>query len=182
MVSDLRVVAIPGSSSAPPGETFGVNDYRTHEASYDRIEVDGHGTGASGFGSNISTGVTVRRSYFHDNPFSMGATFWQDRDVSLTDVIAVRNKAAGLNFERVSGRVTITRSITRHNGCCDLRIVSDRGSARYRIVDPVFDGPKLVVAWPRTYLGHPNLQRRSDVRLFVRGVDRTKDLLRFSVR
>lgn len=178
-VHDVKVQGVPGSSSSPPGETFGLNDYRTSGSVYTRVEVDGEGVGGAGFGANVSTDVTIRDSYFHDNRYSMGATFWQVRGITLIDTIATDNGRAGINLERVSGTVRMIRPVLLGNGQGDIRVASDRGSATVTIVDPVFAGSRFTVVLPRTYYHRPNLQRRSDVRLSVHGQDRTKQLLRF---
>lgn len=178
-VSDVRVVGVPGNDSIPPGETFGINDYRTSGSVYSHVEVDGAGVGASGFGANNSTDVTIEHSYFHGERHSMGATFWQTRDVTITDSIGSDNGWAGFNFERVSGAVRLARCVTSGNGHGDIRIASDRGSAKYTIVDPVFTGPYFTIVYPARYLGHANAQQKSDIRLIVHGKDRTADLVRY---
>lgn len=178
-VHDVKVQAVPGSSSSPPGETFGVNDYRTSGSVYTRVEVDGDGVGGAGFGANVSKNVTIRDSYFHDNRYSMGATFWEVKGITIVDTIAVDNGRVGFNLERVSGKVLMKRPVLLGNRQGAIRIASDRGSAKVTIVDPVFSGSHLTVVLPRTYYDRPNLQHRSDVRVIVHGKDRTKQLLRF---
>ncbi len=179
-VSDVRVQAIPGHNSRPPGETFGINDYRSTHATYARVEVDGAGIGSVGLGANGSSDITVEDSYFHDNTGSMGASFWTVHNATVTDVIATDNRRAGLNFERVSGTVVITRPVLLGNKEADMRIDSDQGTATYTIVDPVYSGPYFTVEYPKSYYGHANTQSKATVHLIVHGKDRTKDLLRFT--
>lgn len=178
-VSDVQVRDVPGTSSAPPGETFGLDDQHTSGAVYTRVEVDGDGIGAALFGSNGSRNVTVCDSRFHDSGHSFGVAFWHVRNIRLTDVISTGNHRAGLSFERVSGTVTITRPVLTGNGEADMRIASDQGSATYRIVDPVFTGKYFTVMLPPTYYSHPERQKRSQVHLIIHGKDVTTQRLRF---
>ncbi|WP_375399279.1 right-handed parallel beta-helix repeat-containing protein [uncultured Amnibacterium sp.] len=178
-VHDVKVQGVPGSSSSPPGETFGLNDYRTNGSVYTRVEVDGAGVGGAGFGANVSKNITIRDSYFHDNRYSMGATFWEVQGITLIDTIATDNGRVGINLERVSGAVRMVRPVLLGNHQGPIRIASDRGSAKVTIVDPVFSGSHFTVVLPRTYYDRPNLQRRSDVHLIVHGQDRTEQLVRF---
>jgi hypothetical protein len=179
-ISDVLVAQIPGDDDLPPGETFAINDYRTTGSVYRRIEVDGRGVGASGFATNSSTDVTVRRGYFHDERVAHGATFWQTNTVRLVDVRSVRNAGAGLNFERDRGVVTLVRPALDGNAVADLRIASDTGRARFRILDPVLTGgAKLTIDLPATYNHLPNRQRRTDVQVLVHGADRTAELVRW---
>jgi Right handed beta helix region len=175
---DVRIAGIPGSASAPPGETFGLNDYRTSGARYTRVEIDGAGRGASGFGVNGSRNITVRRSYSHDNRHSMGFAFWHVRNITITQSLATNNGGAGFNFERVSGSVRLSGIVALRNRY-PISIASDQGSATYRIVDPTFPGRTLEVHLPRTYYGVKNKQRRDDVHLIIHGRDRS-DLIRFT--
>ena len=175
---DVRIVGVPGSASEPPGETFGLNDYRTSGAHYTHVEIDGAGRGAAGFGANGSRNITISRCYSHGNPYSMGFAFWHVRNITMSQSIARHNGGAGFNFERVSGTVRLSRIVTLGNHY-PIRIASDQGSASYRIVDPTFAGRTLEVHLPRTYYGVRNKQRRSDVHLIIHGRDRS-DLLRFT--
>jgi hypothetical protein len=49
----------------------------------------------------------------------------------------------------------------------------------YRIVDPVLDGGKLTIVMTPKYMGHKNVQKKSDVHVIVNGVDRTDDLVKW---
>jgi hypothetical protein len=178
-MSDVRVVAVPGDDSKPPGETFGINDYLTAGSVYERVEVDGAHVGATGFGANDSVELTLQHCWFHDQRFSMGAAFWQVRNVTIIDSIATGNGGAGFNFERVDGTVRLVRPVTAGNRWADIRIASDLGSVSCTIIDPVYAGPKLTIAVPPTYYGRRNQQLLTDVRVMVRGVDRTEQVVRF---
>ena len=179
-VAHVRVIAVPGNMDRPPGETFGINDYRTNGSRYEHVEVDGAGVGAAGFAANGSKNITVCATTSHDNKVSMGFAFWSVRNITLVDCIAVHNGFSGFNFERVSGRVTLVHPVAQHNRW-DMRVVSDLGSAQYRIVDPDLSKTqvkgKWTVALPSTYWKHPSRQKRSDIALIVHGKSRP-DLLR----
>ena len=183
IVSDVKVDAIPGDMDRPPGETFGINDYRTTGARYSHIDVDGADVGAAGFASNASTDVTVCDAYSHDNAISMGFAFWSVRNVKLVDCVATDNGFAGFNFERVSGHVTLIRPVARDNRW-DMRVVSDQGSATYTIIDPdlskTLEPGKWTVEVPSTYWQHEGKQKLSDIHLIVDGEERP-DLLHIVV-
>lgn len=176
-LTDVRVKAIPGDDHVNPGETFGINDFRTSGTVYDGVEVDGAGVGATGIGTNMSNDVTIVDSYLHDNPHSAGAAFWETQGITLKHVISSDNKT-GLNFERTSGHVVIERPVF-HGNKVDLHIGSDRGSARYTITDPVYSGSKLRIMLQPHYMGSRNDQRRSDIRVLVHGVDRTDQVVQW---
>lgn len=178
-VTNVKVTGVPGNQDIPPGETFGINDFRTDGSVYSHVEVDGMGVGASGFATNSSSNVTIDHGYFHGSGAAHGATFWQTRDVTITDTTSVDNKDCGFNFERVSGTVNLIRPVMRNNKLADLRVVSDQASAKVTIVDPVFSGPKLRIKLSKTYMGKPCLQRKEDIRVIIHGVDRTKDVVQW---
>ena len=172
----IKVVGIPGNAFAPPGETFGINDYRTVGAHWSHVVVDGEGVGASGFGVNSSTDITLCAVTARNNAAAMGFAFWQTKGIRLVDCVAVHNGFSGFNFERTSGTVTLVRPVA-HGNRYDMRIASDRSSARFRIVDPVLVNGAWTVWLPRHWYGSTNKQRASDITLTVHGRSRP-DLLR----
>lgn len=176
-LTNVRVKAIPGDDHVNPGETFGINDFRTSGTVYDGVEVDGAGVGATGIGTNMSNDVTIVDSYLHDNPHSAGAAFWETHGITLKHVISTDNKT-GLNFERTSGSVLIDRPVF-HGNKVDLHIGSDRGSTRYTIIDPEYSGSKLRIMLQPRYMGSHNDQKRSDIRVLVHGVDRTDQVVQW---
>lgn len=180
-IANVKVVGIPGDMDRPPGETFGINDFKTVGARYEHVEVDGAGVGAAGFAANGSQGISVCDASSHDNRISMGFAFWQVKDITLTDCTAVRNGFTGFNFERVSGTVELIRPVARDNRW-DMRVVSDQGSATYTVIDPDLTHTQVPGKWtvevPSTYYKHPSLQKRSQIHLIVHGEERP-DLLRF---
>jgi hypothetical protein len=177
-ITNMKVTGVPGASSSPPGETFGIDDYRTQNSVYKHIEVDGAGVGASGFGANNSTNVTIEHGLFHNNPHGIGATFWQTKDVTLIDC-TTKDNHNGFNFERVSGTVNLIRPVFGAiSGTHDISIGTDQSNAVYNIVDPVLPpGQKLRILVGKNYLGKPSPQTRANVHVIVNGVDRTNELV-----
>ena len=181
-ISDVRVVGVPGNFDSPPGETFAINDHATNGSVYSHVETDGTNTGASGFASNSSSNLTINNSYFHDSRYAHGATFWHTQNVTLNDVTSTNNRDFGFNFERVTGTVTINRPVLHNNGIGDIRIGTNDASARYNIYDPVYSGSKLIIQLTPLYGTAPNKQLRSDVHVYVHGVDRTNDVVQWKTR
>ena len=180
-IANVKVVGIPGDMDRPPGETFGINDYKTVGADYEHVEVDGAGVAAAGFAANGSQDITVCDTSSHDNTVSMGFAFWQVKNITLIDDTAEHNGFTGFNFERVSGSVTLIRPVASDNRW-DMRVVSDQGSASYTIVDPDLSHTQVPGKWtvevPSTYYKHPSLQKTSQIHLIIGGKERP-DLLRF---
>ncbi len=176
-VSDVRVKSVPGDADNPPGETFGINDFHTDGSHYSHVEIDGAGVGGADFGANSSKNLTITDSDFHDSGHSHGATFWQTKNITITNTRAIDNDRVGFNFERVSGTVTLTDDTMRGNTLADIRFGSDQGSAKVTIVDPVFSGAKLRIMLTPKYMGTTNTQKKSDIHVMVNGVDRTSDLV-----
>jgi hypothetical protein len=180
-IANVKVVGIPGDMDRPPGETFGINDYKTVGARYDHVEVDGAGVGAAGFAANGSQDISVCDASSHDNKVSMGFAFWHVKNITMIDCTAVRNGFTGFNFERVSGTVKLVRPVAQDNRW-DMRVASDQGSATYTVIDPDMTHTQVPGTWtvelPSTYYKHPSLQKRSQIHLIVDGKERP-DLLRF---
>ena len=174
--SDLRVVGIPGGAAAPPGETFGINDFRTTGSQWSRVVVDGAGVGASGFGVNDATGIRICDTVSKNNPHGMGFAFWQSSGIRCVDCTAKDNGRAGFNFERVTGNTELIRPVAVGNAF-GIRISNDLGTGRFRIVDPLLIDGHLVVWLPYRYNGARNLQKASGITLVVHGKQRP-DLLR----
>ncbi|MDB5892792.1 MAG: hypothetical protein JWQ88_323 [Rhodoferax sp.] len=179
-VTNVKITGVPGSGSSPPGETFGLSDYRTNNAIYKNLEVDGMGVGASGFGANHSTNVTIEGGYFHGNSRGIGATFWQTHNVNIIDTASVNNRN-GFNFERVTGTINMVRPrIENISGRHDISFGTDRPSAKVTIIDPVLPpGKKLRISIGSIFQGGPNQQKRSDIKVIINGVDRTAEVVEF---
>lgn len=114
-ISDILVRAIPGNAGGPPGETFGVADYKCDGATFTRVEVDGRdasGTmtkapdgsarvGASGMACNSSRNIVWTDCYVHDHYYGM-PTCW-DTVGFVTRNFRSANNWRGINHERASG-------------------------------------------------------------------------------
>lgn len=166
--SDIRVSAIPGGSASPPGETFGINDFRTVGSQWSRVVVDGAGVGASGFGVNNATDIRICDTVSKDNPHGMGFAFWQSSGIRCVDCTAEDNGRAGFNFERITGSNEFIRPVSTGNTYA-FRISSDQASARFRIVDPQLTDGHFTVTLPYRYAGSENQQKASDITLVVHG-------------
>jgi hypothetical protein len=178
-VSDVKVEGVPGNKSFPPGETFVLNDWRTDGSVYDRITIDGAGVAAAGFGANSSTNITINNSRFTGAAYSSGAAFWQTRNITMNNVMAVDNRS-GMNFERDTGTITLNRPTFRNNRLYDMQFGSDQGGANVIINDPVLaPGQKIRMNVPLQYHGVSNGQKRSNIHVYVNGVDRTSQLVQF---
>lgn len=179
-VSSVKISSIPGSGHVPPGETFGLNDLRTSNSTYTDLEIDGAGVGASGFAGNMSSNIKVTRGYFHDNVNSAGLTLYRSTNATLTDIRSINNHM-GLNFEQNSGTINVIRpnlQIPSAHGGFDFFIGGYTTHATVNIYDPVLaSGKKLRILLAPTYGGKPNAQKRSDVHVYVNGVDRTSSLV-----
>lgn len=180
-VTDVRVKGIPGDNSANPGETFAVNMYRGTNTRLERVEVDGRNAAgtkvaASGVGVNFGTGNTITDLYVHDLAHGHGVAAYTTANLALVRP-RVENSYRGLNFERVTGTVTITQPTLRGqlepNGspAPHIAIASDTGSASYTITDPVHDGAKLRVS-VTGFGGNARTQDPAAVKLIVAGVER----------
>lgn len=178
--SDLRVVGIPGNAPAPPGETFGINDFKTSGSVWAHITVDGFGLGGSGIGVNSSTDTTICDAQSSNSGSAMGFAFWQSSGIRCIDCTAVDNAYSGFNFERISGSNVLIRPVARGNRY-DMRVASDQGSAKITIIDPTLVDGHWAVTLPTMYAGKPNLQRRQDITLILHGKERP-DLLRFATQ
>jgi hypothetical protein len=181
-VTNVKVAAIPGNKNYPPGETFGINDYRTNGSVYNNLEVDGANVGAAGFGGNNSENITITNAYFHNNPYSAGITFWQSSNITLTDVHSENNHGA-FNFERDAGTINIVRPEWKNIGNAHaFSFNSDQASAKVNIYDPVLPAgtSKIYILVAKSYLGVTNKQQRSDIHVYVKGKDVTSSMVVFA--
>lgn len=178
-VSDVRIATIPGNANYPPGETFAVNDYATSGSVYTRIAIDGGGVSATDFAINSSSNLTINSSSFVGTKYSHGLTSWQAKNITLNDV-TLKNNQSGGNFERTTGTITINRPVLSNNGRYDFQFMTDQTGATVKITDPVLaSGQKIRIQVPATYKGVPNGQKRSNIHVYVNGVDNTSTLVQY---
>ena len=164
VISDVLVKAIPGNAGGPPGETFGVADFKCNGAVFTRIEVDGRdasGTmtkppdgssrvGASGLACNSSKNIEWNDCYVHDHYYGM-PTCW-DTVGFITRNFRSVNNWRGINHERASG------IIEHHN---PTLILSPADSGRnalhhFSFNNDVADCPTISVFNPVWSGGHPS--------------------------
>jgi hypothetical protein len=166
-----------GSTSAPPHETFDLDVTGCDGARLIGLDVVGGPSAASVLGVNNQTGVYVTGGRYTGAVHGMGATFWKTVGAELVDVDLSGNRKP-LNFENCTGQIRIVR--------CDLRGKTHRdhasidgniGSAKVTIVDPQVDAwpLRVFIAAGGTYQGKPQLQKVSDVQLWVDGKDVSAD-------
>jgi hypothetical protein len=114
--------ASPGYANSPPGETFGINIFKTHNCLIHDLEIDGRdnaGTrvAASPFGWNGSSmtdpvlNAQVKRVYAHHALAGM-PTFWQTFGVDTEDLWSYSNGTSNggllghqINHEQTWGRI-----------------------------------------------------------------------------
>lgn len=116
--------ANPGSKNAPPGETFGLNVYKSPRARLTNSEFDGRDEGgtrvcASPFGWNGTSDAYVKNCNTHHALTGM-PTWWQTVNVWVEDVISYSNGTAGgglsgqgFNLERASGQIRFIRCTSK---------------------------------------------------------------------
>lgn len=177
--SDIAVTSVPGATNYPPGETFGINDWRTRGSDWSHVTVDGHGVGAAGFGVNNSADITITSSTFTGMAYSAGIAVWQSSDVVL-DHDRITGNRSGINLERDTGTITMTAPTFTGNRQRDVQVMTDGPGATITITDPVLDpGQKLRIRVPATYRGHPEGQSKDRIRVIVAGVDATDQLVQW---
>ncbi len=123
--------ASPGYGNSPPGETFGINVYKTPNAVIRDTEIDGRDiagnrTSASPIGWNSVTNdtstVNVQRVYTHHGLTGM-LTFWQTTNLITEDYYTYSWSSgtgalsgSGINHEQSGGRIRHTRPRLFVNG------------------------------------------------------------------
>ena len=180
-ITNVKVTSVPGSSNSPPGETFGIDDFKTTNAVYDNVEVNGSSVGASGLGVNNSSNVTINNSYFHGNSHAMGVTFWKTAGASLTNVRSMSNSTA-FNFEMDTGTFTLkSPTFGSSSSGHDINIGSDSASIKLTIHDPTISNgqSKIRINLPSKYHGATNSQKKSDIHVYVGSSDKTSSLVQW---
>ncbi len=181
-VSNVTVVAIPGNSNSPPGETFAINDYRSSGNVYSNIVIDGGNNSAAGFGVNGSSNLTINGLRSVNNKYSSAITFWKTNNATLNDFVADNNHKS-INFEQNTGTFNIVRPKFGSSAVgFDLSVFSNISSNKVIISDPILaPGQKIRI---RPYIGAVayngvNKQVRSDIVVRVNGVDKTNELVQW---
>ena len=183
-VSNLVIRAIPGTSSAPPGETFSLAGWHANGMRVSNVCIDGRDGGgrpvaASLFATNSQNDVVFRDIVGQYSASGFGLTLWNSSNVT------VRN--ADLRFNRRAINCEQPHPGLMQFINCDLRGQLDqtdphltfsgtRGSTKVIIRDPKVDRwPLRVGVAQPNYQGGAETQRVSDIQLIVGGRDVTAD-------
>lgn len=180
---DFVVTGIPGNAAGPPGETFSVAAWHADDLVIERVSVDGRDAdgrpvAATLFGLNDCARTVVRHCEGHHAAHGMGIAVWQCTDTALED-LDLRDCRHPVNFEQHrGGYIRLTRLDMR--GQVDrgphVTVNSNLASSQVVITDPRLDSwPLLVGVSSAPYFGLPQVQKVSDVQLFVDGQDVTHD-------
>jgi hypothetical protein len=150
-VTNLLITGIPGNSNTPPGETFGLNWWRSSDSVTRDVEIDGYRwtgntyasrvkgvvVGSSGFGYNSHDRAKLYNVYVHDHSTGM-PTFWQSNNAQTWNLKSIRNKIA-INHERSFGTVhhqpVFHSSLTRRH----ITFNSDIGDGTLTIIGATND-------------------------------------------
>lgn len=105
--SNSSVVAIPGNSGSPPGETFGVNFQAcTGTVTVTNITADGQNVGAAAMGSNHATArFTVTNYLAINNKYSAGWASWHQLGQMDFHGFIMKNGARAFNAEGLGAEV-----------------------------------------------------------------------------
>lgn len=180
---DFRVTGIPGDAAGPPGETFSVAAWHADDLVIERVSVDGRDAdgrpvAATLFGLNDCARAVVRDCEGHHAAHGMGIAVWQCTDTTLVD-LDLRACRHPVNVEQHrGGYIRLTRLDMRGqvNRGPHVTVNSNLASSQVVITDPRLDSwPLLVGVSSAPYFGLPQVQRVSDVQLFVDGKDVTHD-------
>lgn len=195
VVGPAKIKGIPGSASAPPGETTAIGLYQAKNTTFNDVEVDGtDSTGkrvtATGIGTSGVTGgyTTHNRTYSHGAAYGHGVTHYTTKTHTLTfnQSKFTNNASAGINFERCDGSTAVFNNCTFGSNAVDIIADSDTGFVAITVNDPVFlnGQTKLNVCVHNYYPSSPTSNKQIDsasknhVTVTVGGVSRP-DLINF---
>lgn len=186
LLENVTVLGCLGSSGAPPGETFPINNYKSIRTTLRNCYVDGAMSGvasaASGLGNNNIDQILVIGSTFKNMGFGAGVTHYQSTNPTYIGCTFDKNHLVGANFEKVSGTITLvncTFTDNSHAMCVD----TDGASAVVNIYDPIWKTKYGTTGQPGTFdiLRHntyafppgnpspPNKQNIADFHVFAGG-------------
>ena len=183
-VHDVVIRGIPGTSSAPPGETFSLAGWHANGMRVSNVIVDGRdGAGqpvaASLFATNSQDDVVFEHIVGHYSANGFGLTLWDSSNVTV--------RHADLRFNRRAINCEQPHPGLMQFIDCDLRGQLDqtdphmtfsgtRGSTKVVITDPKVDRwPLRVGVAQPDYQGGAETQQVGDIHLIVAGKDVTDD-------
>jgi len=182
-VKNLLITGIPGDAGSPPGETFGLNWWRTNKSITQNIEVDGYRwtgdsydtrvkgekVGSSPVGWNNADDSKTYDLYTHDSKTGM-PTFWQSNRGETWNLQSINNNA-GINHEEsfdivhhqpvITGSANhqhITFNSARSDGKLTIIGATVDGWINGKEVGPIGKGQKLLVLTGQNYVG-PNTNK-----------------------
>lgn len=177
-VKNLLITGMPGGAGSPPGETFGLNWWKTNGSITQNIEVDGYRwTGdsfadrvkgdkvaASPIGYNDANNGKLYDAYTHDSKFGM-PTFWQSNNNETWNLQSINNNA-GINHEESFGTIHHSPVITGTANRQHISFMAAHGDGKLTIIGATVDswtgtskaGPvtkngKLLILTPQNYTG-----------------------------
>jgi len=193
IIEDLVVTGARGGSPGPPGETFHLELWHAEGAQLSNIVLDGKdaATGASVGATGLQVqcqSVTANNVTVRNMVYGMCLALWEAQDGSFTDCIFSGRKP--VNAEQNStGTMTFTRCtfIKSASFPVHMSFNSANGSSKVMIYDPVVDAwPLKVGIYPGPLnswglKGVTQMQKTTDVHLFIGGVEVTSDASKLKI-
>lgn len=185
-VNNLTVLGVPGSGSAPPSETFPIDNYQSSRTTFTGCMVDGSSGGsniaASGLGNNSAPYVLGIGSTFKNMRYGAGVTHYLCASPTYIGCTFRDNHSAGANFEKTTGTITMV-NCTFINNAHPMTVDTDGPSAVVNIYDPIWVTKYGSTGMPGTFdiLRHdtyayppgnpspPNQELVSDFHIFMGG-------------
>lgn len=182
-VKNLLITGVPGDAGSPPGETFGLNFWRTNQSVIQNIEVDGYRwtgdsyktrvkgekVGSSPIGYNDANNNKLYDAYTHDSKTGM-PTYWQSNDNESWNLQSINNNA-GINHEESFGTVHHQPVIYGVGNLHHIMFNSGRADGKLTIIGatvdgwtgtvkpgPIGKGQKMLVLTGQNYIG-PNTNK-----------------------
>jgi hypothetical protein len=189
LVENSSFLGVPGSNSAPPGETTPLNNYLSNGTTVRNILMDGQHVTATGMLNSSCTNVLIQDSTFQNTGSGHGVAAYQTRDMTVQNTKFLNIAKAGLGFEKCTGTLTVS-GCTFSGNEHDMVVDTDGPSAIVNIIDPIWDGMNSGVkfrvlrhtnyAYPPVANPGPNTQNISDIHMFQNGVEVTSSKLQIT--
>lgn len=183
ILSNMKVSAIPGNSAINPGETFHINLANCSSVTASKVVIDGAGIGASGFGANSCSGGKYTDCTVSGMKYCKAWAGWKHTGGATFTRFVANNNAFAFGFERCAGTFTLNNCTFGTATRADIHLASDLSTAQAKVVinDPILPTGKtqIKVLLSTSELGNPNLQTRSDIKVYVNGVDKSSTMLTF---
>lgn len=181
LIEFAKIYGMPGSASAPPGETFMTNLDHCTGMTIRNSTWDGQGIAAAALGFNNASGGYVADCTFQNLKYSACVTHYkQTNGITYERCVFNGSHNYGTNFEKCSGTIIIRDCTYTNVPAAEACVDTDGASAQVYFYDPVWDGKslgtKFRVKVHRLYnypppAVDPNGQLASDIHLIIGGVD-----------